>query len=186
MVVVYFLLRRFNKKIQPIYKSAREKLGDVSTRIQENLSGVVVIKIFGREKQEAKRFAESTEAYFDEQVKAINARHLFFPFSRVVGFFSNVFMIGVGGFFMIRDGVQAGSFTPGKLVAFRAYWWRLFGPIQTLARVNDMVQRATAAARRIFEVLDAPDELPDDADAKPIEHARGGNGTPRRVIPIPG
>ena len=173
MFIVYFLLRRFNAKIQPIYKAARERLGDVSTRLQENLSGVIVIKIFGREKHEAGRFAEATEAYYGEQVKAINARHLFFPFSRVVGFFSNVFMIGVGGYFMIRDGVRAGSFTPGKLVAFRAYWWRLFGPIQTLARVNDMVQRATAAGRRIFEVLDAPDELPDDADARPIEQVRG-------------
>lgn len=173
MFIVYFLLRRFNAKIQPIYKAARERLGDVSTRLQENLSGVIVIKIFGREKHEAGRFAEATEAYYGEQVKAINARHLFFPFSRVVGFFSNVFMIGVGGYFMIRDGVRAGSFTPGKLVAFRAYWWRLFGPIQTLARVNDMVQRATAAGRRIFEVLDAPDELPDDADARPIEKVRG-------------
>lgn len=173
MFVVYFLLRKFNAKIQPIYKSAREKLGDVSTRIQENLNGVVVIKIFGREKQEAKRFEQATESYYAEQIKAINARHLFFPFSRAVGFFSNVFMIGVGGFFMIRDGVGPHAFTPGKLIAFRAYWWRLFGPIQTLARVNDMVQRATAAARRIFEVIDAPDELPHDADARPVEQTLG-------------
>jgi ABC-type multidrug transport system fused ATPase/permease subunit len=173
MFVVYVLLRRFNAKVQPIYQAARERMGDVSTRIQENLSGLVVIKIFNREKQEAKRFAEATDAYYVEQLKAINARHLFFPFSRVVGFFSNVFMIGVGGYFMIRDGVKAGSFTPGKLVAFRAYWWRLFGPIQTLARVNDMVQRATAAGRRVFDVLDAPDELPDDADAQPLADVRG-------------
>src|SRR5437667_12785130 len=78
-------------------------------------------------------------------------------------------MIGVGGYFMITDG----SFTPGKLVMFRAYWWRLFGPIQTLARVNDMVQRATAAGRRVFEVLDAPDELPDAPDAIEIHDVRG-------------
>jgi ATP-binding cassette subfamily B protein len=49
----------------------------------------------------------------------------------------------------------------------------LFGPIQTLARVNDMVQRATAAGRRVFEVLDAPDELPDRSDARAIEGVRG-------------
>src|SRR5437667_12816707 len=78
-------------------------------------------------------------------------------------------MIGVGGYFMITDG----SFTPGKLVMFRAYGWRLFGPIQTLARVNDMVQRATAAGRRIFEVLDAPDELPDASDAIDVDEVRG-------------
>ena len=95
----------------------------------------------------------------------------------MVGFFSNVFMIGVGGFFMLsgamHGGIRPGGFTPGKLVAFRAYWWRLFGPIQTLARVNDMVQRAGAAGRRVFEVLDAPDELPDAPDADPVERVRG-------------
>ena len=70
-------------------------------------------------------------------------------------------MIGIGGWLML----SGGGFTLGKLLAFRAYWWRLFGPIQTLARVNDMVQRAMAACRRIFEVLDAPDELPDSPTA---------------------
>src|SRR5207253_2973532 len=84
-----------------------------------NLSGVVVIKIFARERREAERFEKATEAYYDQQLKAINARHLFFPFSRAVGFFSNVFMIGVGGYFMIRDGMRPGGFTPGKIVSFR-------------------------------------------------------------------
>ena len=78
-------------------------------------------------------------------------------------------MIGVGGYSILTGG----GFTVGELVAFRAYWWRLFGPIQTLARVNDMVQRAVAAGRRVFEVLDAPDELPDAPDAVELTGMRG-------------
>jgi ABC-type multidrug transport system fused ATPase/permease subunit len=176
LVVVYFLLRYFNRKIQPIYIAARQRLGDVSARLQENLSGIVVIKIFGREKQEAKRFEGTTRDYYDRQIDAINARSLFFPVTRLVGFFSNIFMIGVGGLFMLRDFAKpdaVGLFTPGKLLAFRAYWWRLFGPIQTLARVNDMVQRAAAAGRRVFEVLDAPEELPDAPGAAALSQVRG-------------
>jgi ABC-type multidrug transport system fused ATPase/permease subunit len=169
LLIVYVLLRVFNKKIKPIYAAARARLGDVSNRLQENLSGMVVIKIFGREKEEGRRFEKATGEYYDEQIKAINARSLFFPFSRVVGFFSNVFMIGVGGYYMLKDG----SFTPGDLVAFRAYWWRLFGPIQTLARLNDMVQRANAAGRRVFEVLDAPEELPERENAVDVGPVRG-------------
>ncbi|HEV2292506.1 MAG TPA: ABC transporter ATP-binding protein [Tepidisphaeraceae bacterium] len=169
LLVVYLLLRIFNRRVRPIYRAARERAGDVSTRLQENLSGLVVIKIFGREREEAQRFRETTERYYEQQVKAINARSLFFPFSRAVGFLSNVFMIGVGGYFIL----SGGSFTLGKLLAFRAYWWRLFGPIQTLARVNDMVQRAIAAARRVFEVLDSPDELPDTPDAIAVENVSG-------------
>ena len=75
----------FNRRIKPIYTAARERAGDVTTRLQENLSGVVVIKIFGREKQEAERFEAATETYYREQIRAINARSLFFPFTRSVG-----------------------------------------------------------------------------------------------------
>ncbi|HEY2587759.1 MAG TPA: ABC transporter ATP-binding protein [Tepidisphaeraceae bacterium] len=169
LVAVYVLLRYFNARIKPIYAAARDRLGDISTRLQENLSGVVVIKIFGREEQEGKRFRDATESYYREQIRAINARSLFFGFTRGVGFFSNIFMIGVGGFFILTGR----GFTLGDLIAFRAYWWRLYGPVQTLARVNDMVQRAVAAGRRVFEVLDAPDELPDSPDAVPLDHVRG-------------
>jgi ABC-type multidrug transport system fused ATPase/permease subunit len=169
LLAVYFLLRIFNKRIKPIYAAVRARLGDVSTRLQENLNGLVVIKIFGREKQEAARFEDATGAHYDQQVKALNARSIFFPITHVVGFFSNVFMIGVGGYYAIKDG----SFTVGDLVTFRAYWWRLFGPIQTLARLNDMVQRANAATGRVFEVLDAPNDLPESPGAVAVTEVRG-------------
>jgi ATP-binding cassette, subfamily B, bacterial len=169
LVLVYVLLRIFNKRIKPIYAAVRDRAGDVSTRLQENLSGVVVIKIFNREKHEAERFRTATRLLYDQNIRAVNARSLYFPFARAVGFLSNVAMIGMGGYFILKDG----SFTVGKLVLFRAYWWRLFGPVQTLARVNDMVQRALAAAKRVFEVLDAPDELPDANDAAAAERVRG-------------
>ena len=60
------------------------------------------VLIFGREREEARRFRETTEAYYDQQIRAINARSLFFPFSRAVGFLSNVMMIGVGGYYMLQ------------------------------------------------------------------------------------
>ena len=170
LVLVYVLLRLFNRRIKPVYEAARERLGEVSTRLQENLSGVVVIKIFGREQAEAERFEQATSRYYDQQIKAINARSVYFPFARAVGFLSNVMMIGVGGYYML---VTPPQFSVGDVVLFRAYWWRLFGPVQTLARVNDMVQRAVAAARRVFEVLDAPEELPDAPGAVPLREMRG-------------
>jgi len=169
LILVYVLLRHFNARIKPIYTAARERAAEVTHRLQENLSGVVVIKIFGREPQEAERFQSATRGYYDQQIRAINARSIFFSFTRSVGFFSNVFMIGLGGYLIL----SGSSFTVGKLLAFRAYWWRLYGPVQTLARVNDTVQRAVASARRVFELLDAPEELPDAPDAVRLEDVRG-------------
>jgi ATP-binding cassette, subfamily B, bacterial len=171
LLVVYFMLRYFNAKVRPIYAAARAAAGDVTTRLQENLSGITVIKIFGREEQEARRFEGVTDAYYRQQLRAITARNLFFPFTNAVGFFSNIFMIGVGGYLLIR--YPHGSFTIGTLIIFRAYWWRLFGPVQTLARVSDLVQRARAAGTRVFEVLDSPEELPDAPGAIAVEHVRG-------------
>jgi len=169
LLVVYLLLRIFNARVKSIYTAVRERAGDVTNRLQENLSGVIVIKIFGRERQEAQRFQAATEGYYRGQINAINARSLFFPFTRAVGFLSNALMLGVGGYSILTKG----GFTVGMLLAFRAYWWRLFGPVQTLARVDDMVQRAMASARRIFEILDAPDELPDDPAAVAVGHVTG-------------
>jgi ABC-type multidrug transport system fused ATPase/permease subunit len=169
VLVNFMLLRVFNRRVKPIYTAVRERAGDVTTRLQENLSGVVVIKIFSREEQEAQRFRQTTEGYYQQQIKAINARSIFFPFTRAIGFFSNVFMLGVGGYSILTKG----GFTIGDLIAFRAYWWRLFGPVQTLARVDDMVLRAMASGRRVFEVLDARDELPDSPAAQPLDRIRG-------------
>ncbi|MGN6726717.1 MAG: ABC transporter ATP-binding protein [Tepidisphaeraceae bacterium] len=169
LIAVYVLLRVFNKKVQPIYRRAREAAGRVSSRLQENLGGISVIKIFGRERAETLRFNEVTEENYRQQVDAINARTIYFPIGRAVGFLSNVFMLGVGGYSILTGG----SFTLGKLLLFRAYWWRLFGPVQTLARVTDMVQRAIASCRRIFEVLDAPDDLEDAPNAVTLAHVEG-------------
>jgi len=169
LIVVYILLRIFNSKTKPIYRAARDSAGDVFSRLQENLSGVVVIKIFGREREEARRFENSTQEYYNQQIKAINARSLYFPFSRTVSFFSSVLVLGLGGYSILTGG----GFTAGKLLAFRAYWMRLTYPLQTLARVNDMVQRAIAAARRVFEILDAPDELADAPEAVLLDSVRG-------------
>ena len=169
LILVYGLLRMFNRWVKPIYFAARERAGDVATRLQENLSGVVVIKIFAREQEEAQRFENATQAYYDQQIRAVNARSLYFPFARGVGFLSNVAMLGMAGYLVLTNA----GFTLGMLLAFRGYWWRLFGPIHTLARVNDMVQRALAASRRVFEVLDAPDELPDAPQATAITAVHG-------------
>ena len=168
MFGVLFLLIYFNKKVRPIYKAARDRLGDVSNRLQENLSGIVVIKSFNREKEESSRFYDVTRKYYDQEIEGINARNIYFPITRIIGFLSNVCMIGVAGYRMLN-----GKFSFGQLVMFRAYWWRLYGPISTLARVSDMIQRAVAAARRTFAVLDSPEELPDSSDAIDLPQVRG-------------
>lgn len=167
MSIVALLIYRYNKKVRPLYREARARLGDVSAKVQENVSGMNVIKAFAREAAELHHVREESKRYLLTSIKAILARTRFNPTIHAIGFTSNILMLGVGGYFVLQ-----GQFTIGGIVALRGYWWQLFSPIWSLARVNDMLQRSMAAADRVWEVIDEPLEIEDASDAIALQ--RGG------------
>jgi len=168
IVAVFFLTRYFNLKARTIYRAARDRLGDVSARLQENLNGLPLIKAFAREDYESGRFRAAADGLLKQQFRATNVRTLFFPAVGFVGFFSNILSIGYGAWLVLQ-----GQFTVGGLVAYRGYWWPLFAPINQLATINEMLQRANAAGGRVFEILDAPLDIADAPDAVPLPAAAG-------------
>jgi ATP-binding cassette subfamily B protein len=165
---VFVLVVLFNRRIKGLYRRVRDRLGDVSAKLQENLSGILVIKAFAREGHEADEFARRNRAYFETSIRAVIARAFYFPAVYTVGFTSNLVMIGLGGYFVLT-----GRFTIGGLVAYRGYWWQLFSPVQSLARINEMIQRALAAASRVFDLMDEPVEVTDAPDAVELEAVAG-------------
>jgi ABC-type multidrug transport system fused ATPase/permease subunit len=168
MAGVAALVWIFNARIRGLYRRIRDRLGDVSAKLQENLLGMLIIKAFARELYELQRFEEENRRYLNESVKGVIARTIYFPAVFTVGFFSSVVMIGVGAIFVLR-----GEFTIGGLVAYRGYWWQLFAPVFSLAQINEMVQRAIASASRVFEILDAPLEITDAPDAFELAEVKG-------------
>lgn len=168
LLAVGVLVWLFNARVKGLYRRVRDRLGDVAAKLQENLTGILVIKAFAREDHEAAEFDRRNQAYFDTSIKAVIARALYFPGVYSVGFISNLVMIGVGGYFVL-----IGRLTIGVLVAYRGYWWQLFSPVQSLARINEMIQRALAAASRVFELLDEPVLIADAPDALRLDHAAG-------------
>jgi len=163
LTIVYFMVRAFNVKVKALYGQAREQLGRVSARLQDNLGGFHLIKSFHTEANEESRFGEATAAHYDKTMEAVKIRTRIFPAVFFVGFTTNVIMLGLGAWFVLR-----GEFTLGGLVAFRGFWWQLNSPIRSLAQVNDLLQRALASSRRVYEVLDAPEEIVDAPDAVAI------------------
>jgi len=168
IVLVFLLTRFFNARVKRLYREARDRLGAVNARLQENLTGMVIIKAFAKERDESRRFRQVTEEYLRANFRVVNARNLFFPGVRLVGFVSNVLSIGYGAWLVLQ-----GQFTVGGLVAYRGYWWPLFSPINTLATVNEMLQRAQAAGSRVFELLDGEEAIRDAPDAKPLRLTAG-------------
>ena len=168
IVAVFFLTRFFNARVKAIYRQARDRLGEVNARLQENLNGLTLIKAFAKERFEAGRFQEVAEHYLQTNFRAILARNTFFPAARFIGFFSNILSVGYGAWLTLQ-----GQFTVGGLIAFRGYWWQLFAPINSLATINELLQRANAAGARVFELLDAPESVTDAPDARILTLAPG-------------
>lgn len=160
LAVVAVMVWFFNLRVKGLYRAIRDRLGDLSAKLQENLLGVVIIKAFARGAYEQERFQQVNAEYLSTSLTGVKVRSVYFPGVMTVGFLSNIAMIGVGAYFVLR-----GEFTIGGLVAYRGYWWQLFAPVFSLAQVNEMIQRAIAAASRVFEVLDAPEEVTDAPDA---------------------
>lgn len=168
LAVVFLLVRVFNHRVKALYRRVRDRLGDVSAQLQENLMGHLVVKAFAREDETIERFRSANDHYLREQDRAINARTVFLPGVQFIGFLSSVVMIGLGAWFVVR-----GTFSIGGLVAYRGYWWQLYSPVDTLATVNELLQRAVAAGSRVFELLDTEESIQDAPDAVALQTVRG-------------
>ncbi len=168
MVGVALVVWRFNTLIRGLYRTIRDRLGDLSAKLQENLLGILVIKAFAREGDEQARFDAANAQYRAEAVRGVKARSRFFPTVFGIGMLTSPISIGYGTVLVLR-----GEMTTGDLFAFQGYWWTLFFPVFSLAQSNDVFQRAIAAASRIFELLDEPIEIEDAPDAVALRGVRG-------------
>ncbi len=169
MVVVALMLTRYNGTVRPAYRAARTRLGDLSALVTDRLGGIRVVQGFAREESEARKVQDIGEQLYTEGVKAVTIRNRAFPLVRFIANFGNILMLGGGVFLIAR-----GQFTLGGLLAYRGYGRYFYGPIDDLVNINDLLQRAEASGRRIFQVLDAPESIRQAPDARPLpEPARG-------------
>ncbi|MFC4454385.1 ABC transporter ATP-binding protein [Deinococcus sonorensis] len=169
MLIVALMLRRYNRTVRPAYRAARNRLGDLSALITDRLAGIRVVQGFARENAEAARVADIGQQLYQEGVRAVMIRNRAFPVVRFVSNFGNILMLGGGVLLIAR-----GQFTLGGLLAYRGYGRYFYGPIDDLVNINDLLQRAEASGRRIFEVLDAPRQIQQRPDAHALaQPARG-------------
>jgi subfamily B ATP-binding cassette protein MsbA len=161
-------LRLFNRRVRPIYRQVRDRLGDINARLQDNISGIRVIQAFGQERAALDRFMAESVAYYRARVRGIRIWSTFFPAIRFVASIGNVLVLAVGALLVVD-----GSMTLGTLVAFLAYTTALYQPINRLTEVDNIIQQAVAAGERIFELLDEEPDIQDVAGAKALSQARG-------------
>ncbi len=156
MPFLAFAAWRFAAKVHPIFRSVQQKLADVTTVVQENVSGIRVVKSFSREPFETDRFGDRAEGVLNETLAARGLRAFYIPGMSFLPATSIAILILFGG-----RAVVEGTLTLGEFTLFQLYLMQLVWPMQGFGMVIDQGQRALAACERMFEILDSkPDVLP--------------------------
>jgi len=158
----------FWKRMRPMWKRSWGKFEKLRAHINENLSGIRVIKAFAQEEREISKFNRYNRA---AMTAGIQADRIFPAFWSVMGLASGVgtlLLWLIGGAQVIR-----GEITLGTLIAFQGYLWMLYGPLQWLSQVNQWMTRAFTGAERIFEIMDTVPESFDAKDAVPLPNMQG-------------
>jgi ATP-binding cassette subfamily B multidrug efflux pump len=163
-----WLTYRFGQRVTTLFFNVDTLLGDLSARLQENVTGVQVVRAFAREPYEIQRFDETNRAYYDARIKVINTWSQVMPSTDFLVTLCTILILWFGG-----NMVYQGSLTVGELVAFNAYVLMLAGPAQQLTWLVNAAGEASAGARRVLEVLDTEPEIASPADAVQVSVLRG-------------
>ncbi|OZB16872.1 MAG: ABC transporter [Marinobacter sp. 34-60-7] len=158
----------FQRKAGPLYADVREKVGDLSSRLANNLGGIATIKSFTAEHREAQRLKDASEAYVDANRRAIRISSAFIPVIRMAILAGFLATFTVGGMMALNGNLNVGAY--GVLVFLTQ---RLLWPLTGLAEVIDLFERAMASTRRILDLLAEPVNVRDEAGEALPEPVRG-------------
>ncbi len=143
-------LRKQTSKLQ-------SKLADITSILQETISGVKVVKAFGMEEYENKRFMNETRSFFKLVLRIVFARNASSPLTEFLSVVVGAFIIYYGGLLVLEEN----SITASQFLGFLFAIFQLMPPIKELSSVNNRIQEASAAADRIFEILDTHPTIKD-------------------------
>jgi len=160
----------YTRKVRPMYRAIRDRFGELSAKLAENLSGIRVIKAFNREASEHTMVAEASQSLVQMNLRTTLFSTLFYPSISLTQSMGTVVVLAIGASLIIHHPAQ---FQVGTLMAYLMYVGNFYSPINEFIRTYDSVQRALASGERIFEVLDEPLQVQDPAEPVPLESMRG-------------
>ncbi len=150
----------FGDRVTKLFYNVDLTLGDLSTRLQENVTGVQVVRAFAREAYEINRFDESNRKYFESRIKVIHEWSKIMPTTTWLITLGTILILLFGGQMVLQ-----GKMTIGEIVAFNSYMLMLSSPVQELTWLVNSAGEAAAGAQRVLEILDHEPEIQSPAKA---------------------
>ncbi|PTM57623.1 ABC transporter ATP-binding protein [Desmospora activa] len=163
-VVVY----RFDQKVHPAFKSIRRSFADLTTKVQENISGMNTVKAMAREDFEIDKFHRRNQQYKQTNIETGNIWGTYMPLMELIGSICVVVLLAYGGWMVIE-----GNLLLGELVAFFSLVWYIIGPLMFLGFIINTFSQSKAAGERLLEVLDEPEDIQNEAGAVTQDRLRG-------------
>ncbi|WP_315043725.1 ABC transporter ATP-binding protein [uncultured Enterococcus sp.] len=160
--------RTIVKKSQKDFQGMQNALGDLNGYVQENMTGFSVLKVYGREKQTLEGFKKVNHQLRYYGFRSAFVSGLMMPLVQMTAYFTYIAMAVMGSFYVI-----SGVIVVGQLQAFIQYIWQVSQPMGNITQLSSVLQSASAAAKRVFEILDEEEEPVNRTDIQLPEQIRG-------------
>jgi len=149
--LIVLITQWFRRHVRDSYRTVRGLIARINAFLQENITGMATVQLFGREARNLGQFREINGRHRDANIDSIFYYAVFYPAVEIVGALATALIIWWGGAWVL-----AGTLTLGSLVAFIQYSQRFFRPISDMSEKFNLLQSAMAASERIFTLLDTP------------------------------
>ena len=161
--LVWLTAAIFRRSVRDAFRDIRYRLARLNAYLQERLSGMRVVQLFGREQASAERFAELNREHLAAHLRSITIYAIFFPVVEVLTAVAMALLLWYGGLRVLDD-----TLTVGVLAAFIQYTRRFFQPLQDLSEKFNLLQSAMASSERVFALLDEPMTVPEPVGPRPL------------------
>jgi ABC-type multidrug transport system fused ATPase/permease subunit len=161
----------FRRKVRVAYRDVRYYLAKMNSFLQEHISGIMVVKIFNKEKNTLNEFEKINFDHTVANKKSVFYYSIFFPVVEFIGALSVALIIWYGGGEAIKG--IAGGITIGILISFLQYSEMFFRPIRDLSEKYNIMQTAMASSERLFRLLDRQDIIPEPQNPIALKDVKG-------------
>lgn len=166
--LVFILTKNIAKKTGKLFKEQQNELGKLNGHIEENISGIHVVKAFNHEEKTIKEFDNINDRLCSVGLKAQIFSGFLMPLMNVINNIGFAAVAGVGGILAVENMI-----TVGIIASFLSYSRQFVRPLNNLANIFNTLQSAVAGAERVFEILDQNEEVKDKPGAKEIDRMQG-------------
>ncbi|MCY3708127.1 MAG: ABC transporter ATP-binding protein, partial [Caldilineaceae bacterium] len=166
--VALVLFMVFGSVAQSLFGEIQRRLSTLNEILQENLAGIRVVKAFVREREEQDRFDNAAQKLMDQHIRVSKIFSFLFPFIFLISNLGQAAVVYFGGRQILFD-----TLTLGEWQKFSLYLIYVFFPVGQLGFIVAQMSQASASAKRIFEILDAENEVTDKPGAQPMPQVQG-------------